>query len=249
MKNIAGLTSAARALRDSLFSGVDIGLRDADDRRAGGSRQGANASPTVTADGTATWTIPLQISVRLGGLSQRRLASRPIRRPGCRSRRRPVPAPPIAPGLDEALEEARVARSRTYYDSAADLAAARGLLRRHRSAGGRRDAVPPTERTPLDHPHTTPGIPALPSRIPVRRSPSRLKIRSIYSQRTFEAEELIREDFRIAQERAVRLQERLATEGTLSRDALLPRRISSRLPCPSTVSTSCRSPGSARRSR
>jgi endonuclease G len=220
VKNIAGLATTARALRDSLFSAATSGSSTPTIDRPEEVRQSANASPTVTADGTATWTIPLQISVRLGGLSQP--AGVPADSTAPLSMTSPTSAAPVSPpGLDEALEEASVARSRTYYDSAADLAAAEAYYAAiDPQADGATLFHQLSELLSTTH---TPRPGYQPSRhvYPFVDLHPDLKIRSVYSQRIFEAEELIREDFRIAQERAVRLQERLATEGTFSTDQLL----------------------------
>jgi endonuclease G len=220
VKAIAGLTTAARALRDSLFSASSAGTASPTIDEPERTARHAITSPAVTADGTATWTIPLQISIRLGGLSQSAgvlqdsTAQVPVTSPT-------PPAPPSPPGLDEALEDARVARSRTYYDRAADLAAAEAYY-----AAIDAQAVGATlfrQLSELLSSTHTPRPGYQPSRhvYPFVDLHPDLKIRSIYSQRTFEAEELIREDFRIAQERAVRLQERLATEGTFRTEQLL----------------------------
>ena len=220
VKNIAGLTSTARALRDSLFSAAAPASATPTTEVPEGALLNGNDSPMIARDGTATWTIPLQISVRLGGLSQPAAVpvapTVPLTVPAV-----PSPAPVAAPGLDEALEEARVAKTRPYYDSAADRAAADAYYAGIDAPGDGATLFRQLNEL-LSTTHTPrPGY--QPSRhvYPFVDLHPDLKIRSIYSQRTFEAEELIREDFRIAQERSVRLQERLTPEGTFSTDALV----------------------------
>jgi endonuclease G, mitochondrial len=186
-------------------------------------------SPSLDGDGSAVWTLPLQVSVRLGQPSA----------PSANVSDLPVTPPPdltssatntsigVEPSSDrgeipddsqelrEALSELEEARSRTYYDEQGD----------HRD----REAYYEGLSESLDENHLFERLSELlrqtHSNQP-RYQPSKyvypwvdlhpnLKLQSVYSGREFSAEELIREDFRIDRERTARLQELFSTESAL----------------------------------
>ena len=154
---------------------------------------------------------PLQISLRVGDLAAPAPPAPPPVRPT-------VAEEP--PELRDALAELARAASRPYYSnvkdeqaraeyySAVDLATSGRSLFTALSA-----LVTRTHATPLAY---------APSRhvYPWVDLHEDLKIRSIYSGKTFDAEELIREDERIARQRNVQLQELLRNERGLATERL-----------------------------
>jgi len=73
LKSASGLSATARSLRDSILSPQSPieTLAKSRDGQARGSRT-YDSSPVIGSDGTATWTLPVQISVRMGeGVSTR----------------------------------------------------------------------------------------------------------------------------------------------------------------------------------
>ncbi len=152
-------------------------------------------------DGSAVWTIPLQVSVRLGqpALTAQAAGHQMLR---------------------DALAEATAARTRPYYDEPRDR------RERDRYYQGLPRALDPTERFARLHDllrrtHTTRLRYAPGEHIyPVVDLRPNLKLQSIYSGREFTPEELIRSDFEIAQLRAARLRERTAVEPLLSTEQL-----------------------------
>lgn len=157
--------------------------------------------------GAAQWTIPLYVSVRVGGSAA--LAPAPAPR-GSAPAPAPKPAPPRAEPADEdpelraALRAAREAAGRPYYDEAGDRAAQQDY---YASADADLAEATPRRRYELLHglverTHTTrPSYkPALRLYPWVERRED-LRIRSVYSHTTFDVDELIREDFRIDAQR------------------------------------------------
>lgn len=172
--------------------------------------------PAIDESGSATWTIPLRINVSLGD----RLT--PAAPPAVG---KPTTAvPPTKPGEDaalrEALEELASARTRVYYDASADEHAASEYyagIRVNVSAktlfNHLSQLVRTTHKTPIAYKparHVYPWVDLHPD----------LRIRSIYSGQDFDPETLIREDFRIGEERAARLRELVLTESTMSPEKL-----------------------------
>jgi endonuclease G, mitochondrial len=162
--------------------------------------------PTVGEDSSAVWTLPLQVSVRLG--------QRPST-PEVASALEPQGERIVEPEdelLREALAELEAAKSRPYYEDDED--------RRNRDAyyGDSPESLDEGEfferlsallqRTHANQPRYEPSRHLYPW---VELHPD-LKLRSIYSGREFEPEELIRDDFRIDMERGARLRELLAAE-------------------------------------
>jgi endonuclease I/V8-like Glu-specific endopeptidase len=224
------LSREARRLRDQLFeakppiSGPEprpTPLVGSNRPVKGGSSQSLVVEGPPTADWGATWTIPLQITVHVGKL---RLDQSPAQ-PGVAGTIEPRPNPPISssvtPSLMDtevtaAIEEARRAGTKSYYDQTADSAARKKYYK------GVRTSVSPAKlfaklsslitNTHGNRPVYRPGKEVYPW---IDLQPN-LKLRSIYSRKEFEPEELIREDFRIEQERVERLRELALRESTVT---------------------------------
>ncbi|MDQ5853525.1 MAG: endonuclease, partial [Chloroflexota bacterium] len=172
-------------------------------------------------DGTAVWTIPLQVAVRLGqpvmhgGAQQGGGATAVSREPPRDSASASEPTEDDSE-LREALAELEAGHNRPYYDEAKDIRERNTYYRTELETGlgnrnlesdpqeayaRLRDLLQQTHRDQLTYrpsKHVYPWVDLHPSR----------KVRSIYSGREFDAEELIREDFHVEQER-VRLAEGL----------------------------------------
>jgi endonuclease I len=156
--------------------------------------------------------MPLSVTVNLGGRAGPSVAPAP-------------PTPHLARSADdtelqEALEELAAARARPYYDADADRAAAADYygeipadlpaqLLFERLSGLVRSTH---ERTFNYRPsrHVYPWVDLHPD----------LSIRSIYSGKGFDPEELIREDFRIDQRRSARLRELMLREASISQERM-----------------------------
>jgi endonuclease G, mitochondrial len=188
-----------------------------------------HSHPNVASDGTVQWTIPLQVSVRLG---EAMLPVPPV--PAIPTPPAVVTPPPIAPSLppivqptpdelDQYLAEARRASSRTYYDRVADgaqrdryyqaiVSGLTGLstIQFYRQLS---TLVRDTHRNRLNYKPVRDLYPW------VDLHPNG-KIQSIYSKQEFDPEELIREDFRVEQIRATRLLELAGREGQMDAVAL-----------------------------
>ena len=208
--------AAARVFRDQLFDAEPAIPPEAvpmDPMQAEPIPGGSTTAPGMARDGTATWVIPLSVSVNLGGRVPPQVASAPSDARGSS----PTPPPPVDDAeLQEALAELAEARTRPYYDAAQDQQArdshyadiktnvsAKTLFNRlselTRSTHTERFKYKPSR-------HVYPWIDLHPD----------LKLRSIYSGRSFDPEAFIREDFRIAHERAVRMQELILREGAIT---------------------------------
>lgn len=170
-------------------------VRGPEERKGGG---GGVDNP-VLRDGVATWTFPIQVSVRVGdcgGATPLPAGPQPPSPPAP-----PAPAPsPDEPDSDElrqALDAAREAQSRPYYDSSADGALRDAFYGDFELPGDGGDAFDAlhdlVSRKHKTKPKYKPAVEVYPW---VDLHPNK-KIRSIYSGQQFEAEELIREDFRL----------------------------------------------------
>lgn len=172
-----------------------------------------NLTVPMANDGTVTWTIPLQISIRLG---QPTLADAPSGNGNGKPNR-----PESRDRLEDALTEYRESASRTYYDQVQDeqdcedyyshlLDEVRNLdpgeLYRELN-----DLLTRSHKKKLSYKPSSQLYPW------VDLHPDR-KIRSIYSGKTFDVEELIREDFRIDQLRTLRRQELQLKESSLTQE-------------------------------
>ena len=184
-------------------------------------------APSVTVrDGTATWVIPLEVSVRLGG-DGLAAALVPTVTPAGRKggvakgpdKAEPgaaptvEPEPPTSPELQDALDEAARGRKRPYYQKGKDDASRREYYKDIADTGA--DLFKQLSRLVTDTHKEKPAYSPTEHVYPwVDLQPDR-KIRSIYSGRGFEPEELIREDFRIAARRE-RLREVFLQEAAIT---------------------------------
>jgi endonuclease I len=225
IKNLKTLSQAQRRLRNEIFEAEPDVLtfhpvpvvRRPDEA----SIASLGSSLRTSADGSAVWTIPLQVSVRLGTTT----ATDGLRTGGDDSLTLDQARPPEerpeedSQDLREALAELEAGRGKKYYDEAKDqqdrAAYYQGLSGSLDAAAlytELSDLLQQTHHTPLTYKPATHVYPF------VDLHPDR-KLRSIYSGQELDAEELIREDFRIEQER-LRLQEqirtRFAVESTLA---------------------------------
>lgn len=159
----------------------------------------ALAEPAPPA-GTASWTIPLHLSVSLAWPPNTVSAAAPV----------------DSPQLREALQELADARERPYHDADADAAAIAAYYAPIPAV-----APPDALATALIDLLRTTHL------RPVSYAPARQlypwidlhpdgRLRSIYSGQSFDPEEIIREDFRIETARLLRLQEFRAREQHLS---------------------------------
>ena len=178
--------------------------------------------PVAGDQGGVTWTLPLQVTVHVG---------QPVAGPAVpqgRAEEIPPPVqptpPPASTELDAELREALAALAaapcRVYYDQASDLAAQKAYYKGIRTSWKPktmfrrlRDLVQRTHATQLRY---KPSLHVYPW-VDLHRD---LQLRSIYSGKSFDPEELIREDFEIAQERALRINELLIRESAWSAEQL-----------------------------
>jgi endonuclease G len=191
--------------------------------READSRPPGNREPRASRDGTATWTIPLTVSVTLGcdpnvGPGAPGAPVRPV----VRATGRPSLGHKLQVELDGVLRELEASRTREYYDAGADReerdAYYEGLVdaaleERERYRALNR-LLTRTHRQELRYRparYVYPWVDLQPN----------LKLRSIYSRMEFDPEEMIREDFAIEAARAERLQEVLRTETMLGVDEAL----------------------------
>lgn len=124
------------------------------------------------------------------------------------------------PGLQDALNTLADGSEREYYNATADQAAAQAYYRDIQpDAGPAALFTQLSEQVRATHTKTFAYKPSQHVYPWVDLHPDR-KIRSIYSGKSFEPEELIREDFRIDQQRTARLREMMLHEATLGRERL-----------------------------
>lgn len=184
-------------------------------------------SVTVHENGTATWVVPLEVSVRVGEhalsaplapmVQPPSRPTGPAKEPGkSEPGAAPIvePEPPPSPELQDALEEAARGRQRPYYEKPKDDANREQYYKEvtdasRQSLFTRLSGL--VRETHTEEPAYRPTKYVYPW---VDLQPNR-KIRSIYSGRGFEPEELIREDFRIAARRE-RLREAFLQEAAIT---------------------------------
>jgi endonuclease G, mitochondrial len=178
----------------------------------------ATMGPTIAADGTLTLTVPLQLSLRLGGGPSPTALSPAAVPPPAPAIPAPVAAVPVVAGpeVEAALGALAEAATRPYYDAASDQADQAAYYQ----------AVPaeltPTQRFAVlaelvrtSH-ATTPGYRPVVELYPWVDLHRDLKLRAIYSDAVLEPARVILEDVRIETERATRL----ASAGPEALDAL-----------------------------
>lgn len=187
------------------------------------------AQPRIE-DGNAVWTVPLQVSVKLG---QATAVQKPLTDgdglSAIGTKPKPSTTTPLQPPaidlstnkeLGETLAELERARTKKYYDANQDRADRDEYYR-----DVPRDLDPDAfyERlselvkdTHANQPKYKPSKRVYPW---VDLQPN-LKLRSIYSGREYDPEEIIREDFRIDEERAAILRERMSTEASFGAERM-----------------------------
>jgi endonuclease G, mitochondrial len=178
---------------------------------------GAAGGGGARSAGDATWVIPLQVSVRLG-VPATAATSGTVAVVGVPSLERPAasdrtgaagvdavsagaPAPADTAEVQAALDERRKAATRVYYDAAKDQAARDAYYEGvawDAAAGPLFEAL--SRRLEETH-KTRPAYKPMVHVYPWVDLHSDLKLRSVYSGKPFDAEELIREDARIESER------------------------------------------------
>jgi endonuclease I/V8-like Glu-specific endopeptidase len=178
-------------------------------------------SPRPAADGTVTWTIPLQVTVQLGpptvGLGQI-----PAPAPAVPSVPPVTPVgPPLGDGeLAEALGELERGRARPYYAAAQDAddrdAYFQGLPERRTGEAFFTALSDLLTRTHLDQPRYAPSRHVYPW---VDLQPNKM-LKSIYTGEEYDPASFIEQDVLTERARAARLREMLATEAVRGGPAL-----------------------------
>ncbi len=178
-------------------------------------------SGPVAADGSTTWTIPIQIRVSLGEAAPRPLTAMPAAAT--------TPITPVAPqvtvepssdDLARALAAVRDAAQRPYYDEAADQAA------RDRYYAALSPSLSPAKRFQQLHAllrdtHTTQlsyqaaRLDHLYPWVDLREEDGQRRLHSIYSGIAFDPETFIREDLTISARLAAQVRELAMTERSL----------------------------------
>ena len=219
------LDSLSRQLRDQLFEAIS-GTAVQTPNIPGGVPESPRISSSLGAprisEGVATWTIPLNISIQLGqsrpiqDLSPQAVPSHATTAQSSTISLLPTMSTTRDEELQAYLEEARQARTRLYYDKRGDrkdkksyYAGLSSSLSSDKLFGRLSDLVINTHSTkPVYKPSRElyPWIDLQPNR----------KLRSIYSGMEFDPEELIREDFKIEQERGLRMRELALRESTMT---------------------------------
>ncbi|MGH2618057.1 MAG: trypsin-like peptidase domain-containing protein, partial [Thermomicrobiales bacterium] len=180
------------------------------------------ASTPVVANDTVTWTIPIQISVRLGAAT----TATPIvtvAQPAAGSSATvttPASTGTASNRLSEALAELERARALPYYSKVTDDAAREayylGLPEQRQGAEfftALHELLTRTHTATLRYDpsrHVYPWVDLRPNK----------KLRSIYTGQEYEPEVLIQEDFRVEEARAARLRERFGAEAAITDEAL-----------------------------
>lgn len=186
-------------------------------------------TPTAGEDGSVSWTIPITVSVRLGTAGMDQPATVKSGEPVVTVTDQPIA---IVPAVDvgkqpienadlrEALAELEAAKTKTYYDEAADKKAATayykglpGQLSPTKLFAALSQLVRSTHKAaPKYKPstHVYPWVDLQPN----------LKLRSVYSGKEYDPEEFIAEDFQIDQERADRFRELVAVESMVGTEQL-----------------------------
>jgi endonuclease I/V8-like Glu-specific endopeptidase len=192
----------------------------------------SSVDPVMSSDGTVTWTIPIQVSIRLGqptmqvdvvpaGATAISNQSSDISISNATSKTPTNSTKPATDELEAALAEFQEAAERTYYDEMQDQ---QDCDRYYGRLLSQIDSLEADElyrklsdRLKQSHTNSLNYKPSKQLYPWVDLHPD-LKIRSIYSGQSFEPEALIREDFRIDQLRSLRTQELQLKESTLSPD-------------------------------
>lgn len=218
------LSEAERPLRAAIFEAEHPSVRPATATDASNSTMQQNVGgfreAVVDRDGGVTWTIPLRVTVRLGD------SGSPVTG-GVRPGEAPVDTvskPPVeSSDLEQALRELEASRDRPYYDRERDEAARTAYYEDIDATAPPRELFEQLSRlvreTHSEKPSYKPSVHVYPW---VDLHPDR-KLRSIYSGRTFDPVEFIREDAAIEARRVARLRELLTTEAAVGFERLADR--------------------------
>jgi endonuclease I len=181
--------------------------------------------PGLVGDDASTWTIPLEVTVRVGTPTQGSPQPSSAGTPRGRTPRM-IPTDVIAPAppsvaLQSALAELEAAPSREYYSEAADRLARDAYYKDvspQATPAQRFDALHNLlERTHLKPLPYQPAVQLYPW-VDLHEAAARPVLKSIYSGKDVDPRDFIREDFRIDAERE-RLMEMLSRESTTSLSA------------------------------
>jgi endonuclease G, mitochondrial len=202
------LAGEAADLRDALLTGTNQPSVEALTSAGATAEVGTTAAPVVQLPG-------VEISIRLLGAASAGTQTGPLRGSPVRLASRPSEPPDLA----AALAEAATARTIPYYDNEADTAARNAYYSRlevgaDRAANTRAltELLTSTHAVALRYrpgKHVYPWVDLQPNR----------RLRSVYSAREFEPEDLIREDFEI-ERLEIEFAERLAANSALGPDAV-----------------------------
>lgn len=181
--------------------------------------ESTSLSPAISNDGSVTWTIPLQVSVRLG---------QPIIT-GDNNSKSPQQVPVTKDdvlgnqALDDALAQLQAAGNKTYYDKASDelnrdkyyeeILAKFSSLKETKLFQELSNLVKQTHKNTLSYSpskHLYPWVDLQPNS----------KLQSIYSERELDPEEVIRQDFQIEQERSRQFRELVLAESVTSTEQM-----------------------------
>lgn len=170
------------------------------------------SQPTIDQAGNAIWNIPVRISIGLGGTESS--SETPIVGVSTRSIASQIQEPSEQTQLQDALKELAIAKTKKYYDAASDEIEQQNYYNTISDSNddlfeNLSNLVQTTHKIQNAYNparHVYPWVDLHPD----------LRIRSIYSGQDFDPETLIREDFRVDQERSTRLRELVLTENTLS---------------------------------
>lgn len=175
-------------------------------------------SPSMTNDGSITWTIPLQLSVRLGQptVVESNISKSP--------EQTLIPKEPERhPALGQALTQLQAAKTKNYYDKASDELNRKNyyekILVKFSSFNETElfqelsNQIIQTHKNKLSYSpsnHLYPWVDLQPNN----------KLQSIYSERELDPEEVIRQDFQIEQERSTRLRQLVFAESVISTEQM-----------------------------
>lgn len=190
----------------------------APERRGEGPPAGSTAITPAAGKGeedrAVTWTIPLVITVRMGAPTRDGQVTGDARLDGGQGE--PAGAMAPEPQLAEALAALEQGRRRPYYERAADEAKRdayyQGLSRRRSKAAFFGDISELLGRTHEPQLRYAPSRHVYPW---VDLQPNGM-LRSIYTAEEYDPGDFIREDFRVEQQRATRLRERMTREASMT---------------------------------
>lgn len=230
LKDLTGLNDSQKRLRNSIFE-ADLSAV----RSAGLSGHPKPMSPAVGADGTITWSFPIEFSIRVPGLT---MAGMPLPgAPPAEPLQPPRPVPPAGPAVPAArrkeIEDQRQlvrqafqeAEGRKYYEKAKDAAEAKTYYAGIGASLSKKDRYSALHKLVRStHKTKLPYKPALHLYPWVDQQPPKTgtgpQVRSVYSSKLFSAQEFANEDLRTEEER-LELAEKLIQAGGLNEQDVL----------------------------